>query len=242
VYDEEFDPMKQLSIVSVILLFLVTSLLAQTGWKFLNPKPTGFTLRSIILNNNMLWAVGDYGTLLYSHDEGKTWTEQGLQNNNHLLDITFHGERGWIVGTEGTILFSDDFGQSWSAQRSGTVKTLHRVKFVDQYTGWILATDSIILRTTDGGNFWVPDTLDFHFVTFYRLPLNDIAFINPNKGWLAVGYYYPPNLDIKPQSRGALFKTMNGGETWTIVDSGQTKYTSIFFLNEQTGWIIWDLS
>lgn len=185
----------------------------------------------------MLWAVGDHGTLLYSHDEGKTWTEQGLQNNNYLLDITFHGERGWIVGTEGTILFSDDFGQSWSAQRSGTAKTLHKVKFVDQYTGWILATDSIILHTTDGGNFWVLDTLDYNFVTFYRLPLNDIAFINPNKGWLAVGYYYPPNLDIEPQSRGALFKTMNGGETWTIVDSGQTKYTSIFFLDEQTGWI-----
>ncbi|MFQ5753789.1 MAG: YCF48-related protein, partial [bacterium] len=40
-----------------------------------------------------------------------------------------------------------------------------------------------------------------------------------------------------PASRGALFKTIDGGRTLAVVDSGQTKYTSIFFLNKHTGWI-----
>jgi len=213
-------------------------LLAQSRWNFLNPKPTGFTLRDVAWNeDNVLWVIGDDGSLVYTKNEGESWSSKDLQTNALLLDITYQGNRGWIVGTEGTIQFSSDYGQSWSAQKSGTSKTLRNVEFIDQNTGWILASDSLILRTMDGGNFWETDTLGHSFVTSHRWPLNDIEFITPNKGWLAVGYYQPPNLDIDPASRGALFKTMDGGETWAIVDSGKTKYTSIFFLNEFTGWI-----
>lgn len=230
--------MKRLLITVFIFSFSASSLIAQTRWHFVNPKPTGFTLRDITMNdNNILWAVGYYGTLLYSQDEGESWFSKDLQTNISLLDITFHGNRGWIVGTEGTILFSDDYGQSWTTQQSGTSATLHKVEFIDQNIGWILASDSLILRTIDGGNYWESNTLEHSFVTSNRCPLNDLEFINPNKGWLAVGYYRPPNIDIDSSSRGALFKTIDGGVTWAIVDSGQTKYTSIFFLNELTGWI-----
>jgi photosystem II stability/assembly factor-like uncharacterized protein len=234
----KYDKMKTKLVIVIIIIYSSCELIGQTGWYFLNPKPTGFKLRDIKKSDdNILWTIGEYGTMLKSQDEGENWTKIELQTNAYLYDITFQGNRGWIVGADGTILFSDDFGQSWSAQHSGVSKTLHKVEFFDRNIGWILASESVILRTCDGGLFWETDTLEHQFITSNRWPLNDIKFIDPNTGLLAVGYYQGPNLDIEPDTRGALLKTCDGGDTWSVVDSGYTKYSSIFFLNDSTGWM-----
>ncbi|MGD8306741.1 MAG: YCF48-related protein, partial [Ignavibacteria bacterium] len=62
-------------------------------------------------------------------------------------------------------------------------------------------------------------------------------FQTEEKGWLLAGYYSPPNLDVDPDSKGGLLRTTNGGKSWLVLDSGDTKYSSIYFLNDSIGWL-----
>ena len=217
-----------------ILIFLVcaASALGQDNWTFLNPKPTGFTLRDFAKSETgTLWIAGDYGTLLYCTDGGHTWNAMDAATNAVLYDILFLDEKAWIVGSNGTILHSKDNGQSWQKQASGTTKYLHKAQFLDADTGWAVARDSVLLRTTDGGQFWQIDTLNTD------LPLNDFHFLTPKTGWLTAGFYSPGNFGIDPTSAGMLLKTDDGGESWAVVDSGTTKYGEMFFLDEKLGWL-----
>ena len=63
------------------------------------------TLNDIeFINNNIGYAVGEYGVLIESIDKGNTWTSSNLNTNYHLNDIELHNEcKGWIVGNSGTM-------------------------------------------------------------------------------------------------------------------------------------------
>lgn len=55
--------------------------------------------------------------------------------------------------------------------------------------------------------------------------LRKIQFVNENTGWASGG-------------NGTLIRTTNGGENWSSVYCGTTKFiTSLYFLNENTGWV-----
>ena len=227
-----------LLIVTFILLISSSKIYPQSGWNFNNPYPTGFTLWDITKDNSgRIWIVGSYGTV-FNASVGGEWNKVELEPNTHFTGITFQGENGWIIGTDGIIYQSADGGQNWQLINSGTLKTLKQVQFLDKNVGWIMGEDSLLLHTTDGGNNWNTDTLDYGLHTnAYAWPWNQILFQDEEVGWLLVGYYSPGNLDIDPESKGAFLKTTNGGKSWAILDSGDTKYSSIYFLNDSIGWL-----
>lgn len=224
-------------ICTSFLLFNI-SIAPQPGWNFINPKPTGFTIWDIDRDNSdRLWIVGEYGTV-FNTNFTSDWDKVDLGTNTHFTGITFKEEKGWIIGTDGVIYQSENSGQNWHLKNSGTSKNLKQVHFLNENVGWIIGVDSLMLHTTDGGNNWDIDTLDYGLQTgAYAWPWNQVLFQNEEVGWLLVGYYFPGNLGIDPESGGALLKTTNGGETWAILDSGDTKYTSIYFLNDSIGWL-----
>ena len=139
---------------------------------------------------------------------------------------------------DGTVLKSENGGQNWQPIQIDPTATFIKIQFIDHLYGKILAFDGYIASTQDGGASWQVDSLNYDFRTNdYRWPLNDIYFTSPDTGWLAIGYFFLPNLDISAESAGALLKTENGGNYWSIVDSGDTKYSCIFFRENKTGWI-----
>ncbi len=72
------------------------------------------------------WVCGNYGTILFSADSGRTWQQQDSGINEYLLDsIVFTDiKNGWAVGVNGTVIHTADSGKTWVKQKSGTNSNL----------------------------------------------------------------------------------------------------------------------
>jgi photosystem II stability/assembly factor-like uncharacterized protein len=109
----------------------------------------------------------------------------------------------------------------WFQQNSGTNNILGRVFFVNEQVGWTKSTYEIY-KTTNGGVDW--------FLQFTNInPIGKIFFNDEDNGWFA-----------SFNSLGSeLFKTIDGGENWVQVYSGNVEYINDFeFINPDTGWCI----
>lgn len=61
------------------------------------------------------WAVGAGGTILVTHDGGRTWSAQYSGTLETLRAVAFVSPtQGWAVGSGGTILMTVNGGRSWS--------------------------------------------------------------------------------------------------------------------------------
>jgi photosystem II stability/assembly factor-like uncharacterized protein len=105
-----------------------------------------------------LVAVGDYGTILLSDDDGRTFRQAAaVPVSSTLTAVDFADERnGWAVGHWGVILGTSDGGEHWVIQRLAVEedRPLFSVHFVDAKEGIAVGLWSLILRTADGGSTW----------------------------------------------------------------------------------------
>ncbi|MDH4584480.1 glycosyl hydrolase [Pseudomonas sp. BN415] len=81
-------------------------------------------LRSPLLDlaqaGQRLVAVGQRGHILYSDDEGQSWTQASVPVSSDLTAVQFPTEKqGWAVGHDGVVLHSGDGGASWQKQLDG---------------------------------------------------------------------------------------------------------------------------
>ena len=220
--------------ISLIILFYINSIFPQNHWHFLNPLPTGFNLYNINMDsNNKLWVFGEYGTILNSGDNFKTWDSKNLNLTENLYDSEIKDKKIWVIGSNGLILYSSDDGITWATQTSNTNESLVKIQFIDDDHGWIMAADSLILKTDDGGVNWQKINIKDAW------PQNDFVFLNMYDGYLLTGYnqWNDPGNGIEGSSEGILYRTTDGGEIWSIADSGMSKFTSIFFLNNKIGYM-----
>lgn len=66
------------------------------------------------------FAAGDRGHIIFSDDNGDTWTQANVPVRSTLLDVYFVNDKlGWAVGHEGVILHSSDGGLNWELQYDG---------------------------------------------------------------------------------------------------------------------------
>lgn len=107
--------------------------------------------------------VGDYGVVLLSDDQGKTFRQaRAVPVSSTLTGVSFADERnGWAVGHWGVILRTSDGGESWTLQRSDTRedRPLFSVHFFDDKEGIAVGLWSLVLATRDGGRHWEPLSL-----------------------------------------------------------------------------------
>lgn len=105
-----------------------------------------------------LVTVGDYGTILLSDDDGKTFRQAAsVPLSSTLTAVHFADDRnGWAVGQWGAILHTADGGENWSIQRLETQedRPLFSVHFVNTQEGMAVGLWSLVLRTQDGGKTW----------------------------------------------------------------------------------------
>ncbi len=117
---------------------------------------------------------------------------------------------------------SNCFSQ-WMLQQSGVTSPLEDIEFIDRNTGWACGNSGVVLKTTNGGTNWttqITNVPNKHILGIH--PVNDNVVY-------AVGYY------------GTILKTTNGGNEWIAIENEPIgeggDYFSVFFLNENTGWI-----
>jgi len=152
-----------------------------------------------------LVVVGDRGHILFSDDQGKTWTQARVPTRQLLTAVFFlDDKRGWAVGHDAQILASTDGGATWSKQFEDLSREapLLDVKFLDAQHGFAVGAYGALLETTDGGQHWqdVAERLD----NPDQLHLNGIAAIK-DAGLFIVG------------EQGSMFRSSDNGQSWTTV-------------------------
>jgi photosystem II stability/assembly factor-like uncharacterized protein len=173
------------------------------------PFITAKNLHSVVTTDeNNIWMVGQFGTILHSEDGGKTFTPQDAGTKDDLLtEICFVNNKiGWVCGIMGIMLHTDDGGKTWVKQDTGTKAHLFSVHFADLNNGWAVGDVSTIIHTTDGGKTWGPQV---------REPLED-EYAEPilNAVWGRT-----PKVAFIAGEFGTILRTFDGGENWEYIDS-----------------------
>ncbi len=154
-------------------------------------------------------AVGERGHIIYSDDEGKTWTQGEVPVSVTLTGIDFGSDtHGWAVGHSGVVLKTTDAGATWELQLDGT-RALELA--IESREEQIAAMEERIEEAPEEEKSDLEWALDDLFFALENLqadldigpvnPLLDVWFENEQRGFV-VGAY------------GMFLRTVDGGETW----------------------------
>ena len=186
----------------------------QVRYSIESSKAVSHLLLDITRAGERLVVAGDRGHILYSDDEGASWTQAKVPTRQLLTAIYFvDDQHGWAVGHDALILATTDGGKTWTRQyenREGEVPLLD-VWFENARHGLAVGAYGMLLETVDGGQNWqdVADRLDnedgFH--------LNAITEIK-GSGLFVVG------------EMGGMHRSRDMGQTWEAVES---PYQGSFF-------------
>jgi photosystem II stability/assembly factor-like uncharacterized protein len=211
------------------------------------------------------WAVGDQGVIVHTTDGGATWTAQTSGTSYDLTGLTFtDAQNGWATGqtfteydnySSGVILHTTDGGQDWTTQYASTLDVstasdgtaFSAVAFADAQHGWAVGetqgsdsswNDTVIMHTTDGGATWTQQ-LDFSPPLASNIDdatLSSIACTDAEHA-VAVGY---------DENRAEIWRTTNGGQTWTRVGRklwplySPVNLSDVVFADATHGWAVGD--
>ncbi|MHC6224771.1 YCF48-related protein [Pseudomonas sp. X10] len=154
-----------------------------------------------------LVVVGDRGHILFSDDQGKTWTQARVPTRQLLTAVFFiDDKRGWAVGHDAQVLASTDGGATWTRQFEDLSREapLLDIWFLDAQHGFAVGAYGALLETLDGGQHWqdVAERLDNE----EQLHLNAITAVK-DAGLFIVG------------EQGSMFRSSDNGQTWSRVQS-----------------------
>ena len=89
-------------------------------WSFKSKLVTKSLLVDITRYGDRIFAAGSRGHIIYSIDDGNTWTQSKVPTTQMLTGIDFPtAKQGWAVGHDGNIFYSEDAGENWILQYDG---------------------------------------------------------------------------------------------------------------------------
>lgn len=164
--------------------------------------------------------------LLHTLDGGKMWDEKPINTPNNLdpSGISFINEReGWTGGDSCLIMHTKDGGETWENQTKYGYNGFQAVDFVSP--GWGIAIGYYeILGTNDGLNWEKKNWADKIGAYF----LYHIDFVDEQTGWL----------EGTTANSLSIWKTDDGGESWTTVSTDNTPLRDMCFVNKERGYMI----
>ncbi len=153
------------------------------------------------------------GFIIKTADSGASWTQISSGSGTSLNDIGRFPDGSLIaVGENGTVLSSDGTSP-WINHQTFTQFHLKAVHIIDQQNLVVVDESGQVYKSADNGLTWVatlskPD--DFSTV-------EDIHFTDINNGWVTGQGY----------NNGALYRTTDGGDTWTPVPDILGAYVAV---------------
>ncbi|MBM4159962.1 MAG: M28 family peptidase, partial [Ignavibacteria bacterium] len=188
-------------------------------WTWESPVQQWVDLRALYaVDENNLFAVGDFGTVAKSTNGGQTWTRQIAMTNADLRSVWFiDAKRGSAVGNSGTLVQTSDGGATWNVRSLEPTVNFYGICFTDSSTGTLVGNGGAIYRTTDGGATWVSQ------IRGPASSLRAVSFTDANTGTI-VG------------SDGIILRTTNGGKWWYRQYSRTTDLLyGVWFTDTNTG-------
>jgi len=104
-------------------------------------------------------AVGEYGNILLSDDDGTTWRQATKVPTTVTLTAVHFADAktGWAVGHDTVVIKTTDGGENWVKQYGGgeSDNALLSVYFKDASHGWAVGAFNYTVETTNAGKTWV---------------------------------------------------------------------------------------
>ena len=172
-------------------------------------------------------AVGTFGVIIISEDDGETWEQAQVPASVTLTSVFFPTpELGWAVGHDGLILHSSDGGRNWVKQLDGhelndqimevaerivtnsreELEALQADETADEYD---IEDAEFMLEEAEFALEGAMDDTDAGPVR----PLLDVWFRNEREGMVAGSY-------------GMLLLTQDGGKTWRLESDRMRKLST----------------
>ena len=160
-------------------------------------------------NGERLLAVGEQGHILFSDDQGSSWSHADVPVSLAITAVTFAGaNKAWATAHDGVLLHSADNGASWQVKLTGVDVARLSVQAAEERVALLEAklqqatpeTREDLEWALDDATFAVDDAteaIDGGVTT----PLLNVWFANENDGY-ALGAY------------GVFLRTSDGGSTW----------------------------
>ncbi len=206
-----------------------------------------------------------YGEVKQTFDGGQTWDSTTYINSSTFRAFASGGNNHLVaVGFSGVIQKSLDGGSTWQSLKKGGDFPFKNIGFFNAQDGLAIEgysySTSDLLRSSDGGNTWEQDTALGNGPFYQMQVLGQQCFLLNNQSeivksddggqtWTITGapfnpYYY--DMQFTDGFTGylcgdssVLVKTIDGGVNWqTVSFSNYYKFTGMFFLNENRGWLI----
>lgn len=233
----------------------------------LSPIPSSFAAESlqrpsvmaplaskVLLNDSAvvgkrIVAVGTRGQIIYSDDQGKSFTQAQSPTRMLLTAVEFISEKeGWAVGHDAVILHTSDGGANWTLQYENAAleKPLLDIAFLDAQNGIAVGAYGLMLKTQDGGKSWEESEVedaDWHFNSVIKI--KDGLLITGEAGnllrsddmgesWTALESPYVGSLfganTVGPDQhiliyglRGHVYQSNDRGDSWEEVKTGLTR-------------------
>jgi hypothetical protein len=176
------------------------------------------------------YAGGANGTLLKTHNEGRTWQKIDSIPESDVKDIFFISpDTGFIVGDDNLFFRTLNGGLDWDTIPADEETSFTAIQFVDNKTGFVTGHNpegGIIGKTTDAGITWefqnVKDDCSHRNFTTGQdcddIYLMNMSFLNDQVGVLG-GFAY----NILFGKRPYICKTEDGGITFTEISPTFTR-------------------
>lgn len=138
----------------------LVAIFSEGAWS-MRQAPTQERLLSIATESGGLTiAVGAFGTVLVSEDDGESWRSVDIDwseldatgNEPHLYDVHVDRDRILVVGEFGMVLESSNGGEDWRLIRRGdeSLFALH----VQGQTIYAVGQNGIVIRSRNSGSTW----------------------------------------------------------------------------------------
>ncbi|AWA28881.1 hypothetical protein HYN48_01585 [Flavobacterium magnum] len=200
----------------VPVLMILMALPAFSQWTAQNSGVNSDLKGVCCISENAVVVVGANGTILKTTDGGMNWNQKTPVNSSDLQKVQFaNGLAGFAIGASGTLLKTTDAGETWTAMDTGETADFYGLSVLDETTFYISGDNGTIKKSADGGS------------TFTALQagltesVDSVQFLNAYMGYA--------------ESGGILYKTADGGSSWTQV--ANPGIDSFFFLDENTGFL-----
>jgi photosystem II stability/assembly factor-like uncharacterized protein len=168
-------------------------------------------------------AAGASGTVYVTTNAGATWdsTSIGQTTNCNVYGIALGNSYAkdaasiFAVTQSGVIAHSTNMGQQWTQlSRAVTLHNLRSIQMVNSQTGFACGgstTQSALLKSVDGGFTWERLNFDAGYTLYSQ------SWINENTGYVA------------RRGPDGIFKTTNGGTSFSQLNPGQASSTQIWY-------------
>ena len=182
-------------------------------------------LNDAVLAGDRIVAVGERGHIIYSDDDGQTWTQGNVPVSVTLTAVDFGSDtHGWAVGHSGVVLHTENAGESWSLQLTGVGAAELAIAGKEKQVAAMEEHIEEAPESEKGDLEWALDDLIFTMENMQSdldigpvNPLLGVWFENDQHGFV-VGAY------------GMILRTEDGGNTWNDW-AGQIDNARNFHLN-----------